>query len=96
MSTQTNDETSQLADDAQALIAATADVAGDKVGEARRRLSAAVKRAKELAITVREKTVAGAKATDEAIHEHPYQAIGIGVAVGVLIGYLIGRRNSRD
>jgi ElaB/YqjD/DUF883 family membrane-anchored ribosome-binding protein len=26
------------------------------------------------------------------VHEHPYQAIGIGVGVGALIGYLVGHR----
>jgi len=34
----------QLAEDARALMAATADVAGEKVGEARKRLAAAVQR----------------------------------------------------
>jgi ElaB/YqjD/DUF883 family membrane-anchored ribosome-binding protein len=85
-----------LAEDARDLIAATADVAGEKVGEARKRLAAALDRAKEIAVRVREKSVQGAKATDEAIHEHPYQAIAIGMGVGALIGYLLGRRSSRD
>jgi ElaB/YqjD/DUF883 family membrane-anchored ribosome-binding protein len=86
----------QLAEDAQALMAATADVAGEKVGEARKRLAAALDRAKEIAGNVRDKAVAGAKATDEAIREHPYQALAIGVGVGAVIGYLIARRCSRD
>ena len=38
-----------LAEDARALMAATADVAGEKVGEARKRLAAALDRAKEIA-----------------------------------------------
>ena len=82
----------QLAEDARALMTATADVAGEKVSEARKRLAAALERAKELAGCVRDKAVAGAKATDEAVHEHPYQAIAIGVGVGALLGYLIARR----
>ena len=81
-----------LAEDAQALMSATADVAGEKVGEARKRLAAALERAKEIAATVRDKAVAGAKATDEAVHEHPYQAIAIGFGAGVLVGYLLARR----
>lgn len=89
---------STLAEDARALMSATSDVAGEKVGEARKRLAAALERAKEIAGTVRDRAVAGAKATDEAVREHPYQAIAIGVGVGVLIGYLLGRRcaNNRD
>jgi len=86
----------QLAEDAQALMAATADVAGEKVGEARKRLAAALESAKAIASSVRDKAVAGAKATDEAVHEHPYQAIAIGVGVGVLLGYFMGRRCSRS
>ena len=86
----------QLAEDARALMAATADVAGEKVGEARKRLAAALERAKQIAANVRDKAVAGAKATDEAVHEHPYQAIGIALGVGAVLGYLIARRCSRD
>ena len=86
----------QLAQDAQALMAATADVAGEKVGQARKRLAAALESAKVIAANVRDKAVAGAKATDEAVHEHPYQAIAVGVGVGVLVGYLLGRRCSRS
>jgi ElaB/YqjD/DUF883 family membrane-anchored ribosome-binding protein len=89
-------ETGQLAEDAQALMTATADVAGEKVGEARERLAAALKRAKEIAGNVRDKAVAGAKAADEAVHEHPYQAIAIGVGVGAIIGYLLARRCSHN
>ena len=84
-----------LAEDARALMSATADVAGEKVGEARTRLADALERAKEIAGTVRDKAVAGAKATDEAVHEHPYQAIAIGVGVGAILGYLLARRCSR-
>jgi len=88
----------QLAEDAQALMAATADVAGEKVGEARKRLAAALERGKEIYGRAREKVVQGAKAADEAVHEHPYQAIAVGVGVGAVIGYLLARRccNNRD
>lgn len=91
------EDMSQLAQDAQALLTATADVAGEKVGEARRRLTAALERGRELAGRVREKAIEGAKATDVAVHEHPYQAMGIALAAGAVVGYLLGRRcNRRD
>src|SRR5471030_2847854 len=86
----------ELAEDARALMAATADVAGEKVGEARKRLAAALDRGREIAGNVRDKAVAGAKAADEAVHEHPYQAIGIALGVGAVIGYLVSRRCSRN
>ena len=90
-----SEDVTHLAEDAQALLAATADVAGDKVGEARKRLAAALERGRQIANRVKEKAVAGAKATDEAVHAHPYQAIAIGVGVGLLAGYLLARRSTR-
>lgn len=86
----------QLAEDAHALMTATADVAGEKVGEARERLAAALERGKEIYGRARVKAVAGAKAADEVVHAHPYQAIAIGVGVGAMLGYLISRRCSRS
>ena len=86
----------QLAEDARALMAATADVAGEKVGEARKRLAAALERGKVIAGNVRDKAVEGAKAADEAVREHPYQAVGIALGVGAILGYLLARRCSRN
>jgi ElaB/YqjD/DUF883 family membrane-anchored ribosome-binding protein len=85
-----------LAEDARALMAATADVAGDKVSEARKRLAAALESGKELYGRVRDKTVEGAKAVDEKVHEHPYQAMGLAFGVGILVGVLVTRRCSRN
>jgi ElaB/YqjD/DUF883 family membrane-anchored ribosome-binding protein len=89
-------DAAHLAEDAQALIAATADVAGEKVGEARRRLAAALESAREIAGNVRDRAVAGAKMADQKVREKPYQAIAIGVGVGMLFGYFLGRRCSRN
>jgi len=91
-----SDAMGTLAEDARALIAATADVVGEKVSEARKRLAAALERGKEIHGRVREKAVEGAKVADEAVHEHPYQAIGIALGAGALIGYFVARRCSRD
>jgi ElaB/YqjD/DUF883 family membrane-anchored ribosome-binding protein len=89
-----SNDMSQLAADARAFMAATADVAGEKVGEARQRLAAALDNAKEIAGRVRDKAVEAAEAADEVVHEHPYPAIGIAFGVGALIGYLAARRCS--
>jgi ElaB/YqjD/DUF883 family membrane-anchored ribosome-binding protein len=88
----TTHDVGQLAEDARALMAATADVAGEKVGEARKRLAAALESAKHIAANVRDKAVAGAKVADQTVRENPYQAIAIGVGVGAVIGYLVARR----
>jgi len=85
----------QLAEDARALMTATADVAGEKVSEARKRLAAALERGKEVYGRVKEKAVEGAKATDVAVHEHPYQAMAITFGIGAIVGYLVSRRCSR-
>ena len=79
-----------------ALLAATAEVTGGKVAEARQRLTLALENAKAMAGNVRAKAVAGAKATDQAVREHPYQAIAIGVGIGAVVGYLLARRSSRS
>jgi len=92
----TSHDLGSLAEDAHALMTATADVAGEKVGEARRRLAAALERGREIAGDVRDKTVKGAKVVDQKVRENPYQAVAIGVGVGVLVGYLAARRSSRN
>jgi ElaB/YqjD/DUF883 family membrane-anchored ribosome-binding protein len=77
-------------------MAATADVAGEKVSEARKRLAAALESGKKILGRVKEKAVEGAKATDEAVREHPYQAMAVAFGVGAIVGYLIARRCSRN
>ena len=86
-------ESEHLAEDAQALLAATAHVAEEQVVEARRRLAAALEHGKEVWNDVQAKAVAGAKATDKVIRDHPYQSIGIAFGIGALIGFLLSRRN---
>lgn len=92
----TSNDPGTLAEDARELMAATADVAGEKVSAARKRLAAALERGKEIAGNVRDKAVAGAKVADQSIRENPYQAVAVGVGVGVLVGYLLARRCSRS
>jgi len=92
----TSSDMGTLAEDARALMAATADVAGEKVSEARKRLAAALESGKKILGQVKDKAVEGAKATDEAVREHPYQALAIAFGVGAIAGYLISRRCSRN
>jgi len=93
----TENDFGTLAEDARALMAATADVAGDKVGEARKRLAAALESGKQIYGRVRDKAVEGAKAADQTVRENPYQAMAIAFGVGAVIGYFVAaRRSSRN
>jgi len=82
-----------LVEDAQALLAATTNVAEAKVVEARKRLAGALERGKETWGEIQDSAAAQAKMADELIREHPYESIGIAFGVGALVGLLIGRRN---
>ncbi|HTD65221.1 MAG TPA: DUF883 family protein [Candidatus Limnocylindria bacterium] len=89
--TATNDM-STLAEDARALLVATSEVAGEKVSEARDRLSAALDRGKEMYGDAKDRAVAGAKAGDKFVRTNPYAAVGIALGVGALIGIFMCRR----
>jgi ElaB/YqjD/DUF883 family membrane-anchored ribosome-binding protein len=82
-----------LAENARALMAATADVAGEKVAEARKQLGAVLESGKEFYGRVRDKAVEGAKSADEALRDHPYSAIGLAFGAGAIVGFLLTRRN---
>lgn len=85
-----------LAQDARALLAATADVAGDKVTDARKKLTAALDNSKAMLGRVREGVASQAKAADEVLRNNPYQAIFISFGVGALVGYLAARSCQRE
>jgi ElaB/YqjD/DUF883 family membrane-anchored ribosome-binding protein len=74
--------------------AGLAETAVEWAGEARNRLTPAVENTKEFVSTVRDKAVAGAKATDKAVHENPYKSIAVAAGVGVLLGFLLARRHA--
>lgn len=82
--------------DAEALLKATAGQGGEVVAAARARAEESLANAKakmsEAQAALVAKSKAAAKATDEYVHVHPWQAIGVAASVGVVIGLLIGRR----
>ncbi len=55
-------------------------------------LSAARGRLSSLGSEVSGKARQAATATDQYVHERPWQALGVGAAVGLLVGILIARR----
>ena len=90
-----------LLNDLQALVAEAEKMMGDSVSEhtadavsaLRARYDAASERMGELYEGARKRVVAGAKCTDEAIRENPYQSMAIAAGVGLLVGVLLGRRS---
>ncbi len=65
-------------------------------GELRAKLVAAIEKAKDVCDRLQEQTVAAAKASDKAVREHPYQAVGVAFGIGLLVGLLIGRSRREE
>ena len=82
-----------LAEDAQALLEATAEIADKKVAQARRRLAGALDQGRDLYSGMRERVARGARATDQTVHDYPYQSMAVAFAVGAMFGLLFGRRD---
>lgn len=82
------------------LLKLVADEGGDQAGALRtkveRKLNSAKQQLRSLEDAVIEKTRAGAHATDEYVHENPWQTVaiaaGLSAAVGAVIGLLLSRR----
>src|SRR6266478_2360033 len=78
--------------DGEELLKAGASELSERGMAARERLAAALEAAKETRRKLEERALAGARATDRVIHEHPYESIGIAFGVGMLIGVLVNRK----
>lgn len=82
--------------DAEEILRVTANQAGEKVAEMRERIQDRLRDAKlrlaDAEAALLDKTKAAARATDDFVHEHPWQAVGVAAAIGLALGVLIGRR----
>ena len=65
----------------------------DAVSALRVRYDAASERMGELYDGAKKRVVAGAKCTDEAIRENPYQSLAVAAGVGLIVGVLLGRNS---
>jgi ElaB/YqjD/DUF883 family membrane-anchored ribosome-binding protein len=85
-----------LIGDTEELLRATAGQAGEKIATARERIQASLAVYKDKLVdaeqAMMERTKEAARATDEYVHDHPWQAVGVAGAVGFLLGMLIARR----
>lgn len=82
--------------DAEDLLKATASQTGDKIGAVRARAEEGIREARrklgEMESNLVGRTKAAAKATDQLVHENPWQSVAIATAVGFVLGMLISRR----
>ncbi len=76
------------------LMAATAELTGEKVEEARNRLNEALEQGQETYGEVRDQALSSVRVADDFICDNPYAAVGIGLVVGAVIGFLL--RGCRD
>jgi ElaB/YqjD/DUF883 family membrane-anchored ribosome-binding protein len=82
--------------DAEALLHATADAAGERVGTLRARAQQTLTEAKaklsQLDDDVVRQAKDAARTADRYVRDNPWGAVGIAAAAGVVIGLLISRR----
>jgi ElaB/YqjD/DUF883 family membrane-anchored ribosome-binding protein len=82
--------------DAEDLLRATANQAGEKIAVARERIQDSLHQAKvklaEAEAVLTEHAKQAARYTDEYVHDNPWRAIGIAAGIGLLLGLLISRR----
>ena len=83
--------------DIEDLITSMTSLTGEDLARAKARLSERVSAAKESIAEVSDEVAhrarKAARDTNYYVHEHPWQAVGIGAALGLLIGILAARRN---
>jgi ElaB/YqjD/DUF883 family membrane-anchored ribosome-binding protein len=82
--------------DIDALMSATTNKAEGEAAALRARIRDRLDSAKERVLDAQHEAVERAKkaagATDDYVHDHPWQAIGVAAAIGLAVGVLIGRR----
>jgi len=90
------DEFSAVVSEAEDMLKRAANETGDKAKDLRTqvegKLLTAKLRLQELQGQAVDRAKETARATDDLVHDHPWQAIGVAAAVGIVIGLLMNRR----
>jgi len=85
-----------MVDEADHLLAKAERSGSEQFMAAREKFEAQLHHAKDelrrLEVSAIDSAKHAARATDHAVHEHPYAAMGIAAGAGLLIGMLITRR----
>jgi ElaB/YqjD/DUF883 family membrane-anchored ribosome-binding protein len=98
--TQTRERLAQslkhMVDEADHLLAKAERTGSEQFNAAREKFEAQLHHAKDelrrLEISAIDNAKRAARATDHAVHDHPYAAMGLAAGVGLLVGMLISRR----
>ncbi|MEP7183714.1 MAG: DUF883 family protein [Betaproteobacteria bacterium] len=90
------DEFGTVLSEAEEMLKKAATETGEKAKDLRSQVEAKLLHAKlalqEIEGQAIDQAKAAARATDDYVHDHPWQAIGIAAAVGFAVGLLINRR----
>ena len=85
-----------LMSDADEIVKSMAGASGEKLADLGEKLRAKLRIAKEKVAdaqyAVADKAKAAARATDDYVHDNPWQAVGAAAAVGFVLGLLVNRR----
>ena len=90
------DDFSAVLGEAEEMLKRAATETGDKARDLRSKVETKLLRAKlslqEIEGQAVDHAKAAARATDDYVHDKPWQAIGIAAAIGVVVGLLMNRR----
>ncbi len=90
------DDLRAVVGDAEALLSATADAAGERVAAARRQATESLEQARrrlgELEEEYGGRAAEAAEAVDGYVRGNPWASVGVALAAGLLVGLLVGRR----
>jgi len=82
--------------EADALLKQAAKESGEKATDLRAQVETKLRNARVKLLDMQDDAVdrakAAARATDEDVHDNPWQVIGIAVAIGLRVGLLMNRR----
>ena len=82
--------------DADEIVKSMAGASGEKLADLGEKLRVKLRVAKEkiadAQYAVADKAKAAARATDDYVHDNPWQAVGAAAAVGFVLGLLVNRR----
>jgi len=91
------DDLANVLGEAEEMLSRAAAETGEKARDLRSQVETKLLRAKlrlqEIEGEAVDRAKAAARATDDYVHDHPWQAIGVAAAIGLAVGLLLNRRS---